>query len=413
MKVGLVCPYPWDVPGGVMAHVRDMAEQLIARGHQVSVLAPVNDSSAALPDYLVDAGHAVPIPFNGSTARLLFGPVSAARARRWLEADGDGFDVVHLHAPESISLSLLVLLQSDQTTPLVATFHQHNEGSRRLRTVAPAMRTQLEKIRASIAVSEAAASTATEHGLTTGSVLVIPNGVDVASFAGADPLPGYPRRGGSIGFIGRLDEPRKGLRHLVDAFRLLAHDMPDLELLVAGPGEGRALDDLSSDLAHRVRLLGRISDHDKARFYRSVDVYAAPNTRGESFGIVLLESMAAGTPVVASDLDAFAAVLDDGAAGELVAREDPAALAAGLARVLTDPDRAASLVDAGRATVQRYDWSVIVDEVLAVYDVAIRQGVSQTSSGRLDGDGDTLWEIVTDWFALGRRGDRDERGPTR
>jgi hypothetical protein len=108
-----------------------------------------------------------------------------------------------------------------------------------------------------------------------------------------------------------------------------------------------------------------------------------------------------------------AAVLDGGAAGELVAREDPAALAAGLARVLTDPDRAASLVDAGRATVQRYDWSVIVDEVLAVYDVAIRQGVSQTSSGRLDGDGDTLWEIVTDWFALGRRGDRDERGPTR
>ena len=136
--------------------------------------------------------------------------------------------------------------------------------------------------------------------------MVIPNGVDVALYAGANPLPGYPRTGGTIGFIGRFEEPRKGMAILLEALRLLAVDRPDLQLLVAGSGDEEELLEQAGDFADRVHPLGLISTEDKASLLHSVDIYCAPNTGGESFGMILTEAMSAGCPVVASDLDAFA-----------------------------------------------------------------------------------------------------------
>lgn len=367
MRVGLVCPYPWDVPGGVMAHIRDLASALLDLGHEVSVLAPVDNDDEPLPRYVVPAGRTVAVPYNGSVARLIFGPVSARRARRWLR-EGD-FDVLHLHSPETLSLSLLTLMSA--SGPIVGTFHAANPRSRVLSALSPALQPQLEKVQGRIAVSPAARRTIVEH--LGGDAFVIPNGVDVAAYAVAAPLPGWPGDGGTIGFLGRVDEPRKGLSVALDAFTLLSRHRAGARLLVAGPGDiagvRRAV---PSDLRRRVVVLGRLSEEDKRRFFHSVDVYAAPNIGGESFGIVLLEAMAAGTPVVASDLEAFRLVLDGGRAGALFPVGDPVALAAVLEALLADHGRRRALVRAGDARVVAYDWTAIARSVVRVYET-VRQ----------------------------------------
>src|SRR5947209_5632674 len=251
MRIGLVSPYPWDVPGGVVAHVRDLAEVLIARGHDVSVMTPVDDEDALLPAYVTRAGRTVPVPFNGSVSRLLFGPVSATRVRSWLH-DGK-FDVLHLHSPETLSLSLLALFNA--RGPIVATFHAANPRSRVLAMMQSPLQVRLEKLSGRIAVSPAARKTIVEH-LGADAVL-IPNGVHVARYADASPLPGWPGDDGSLAFVGRVDEPRKGLDVLLAAFAQLRAGRPGLRLLVAGPGE-------YGDLPDGVTALGLVSEADKA-----------------------------------------------------------------------------------------------------------------------------------------------------
>jgi len=375
MRIGIVCPYSWDIPGGVQAHVRDLAEVLIGLGHQVSVLAPGDDETPGLPAYVVTAGRAVPVPYNGSVARVQFGLVSAARVRRWLR-DG-AFDVVHVHEPAPPSLSLLTCMIHDG--PMVATFHIATARSRFLSMFDTVLQPFLEKLSGRIAVSAAARNVIVEH--LGGDAVVIPNGVEVSHFAAAEPLDGYPRAGGTIGFVGRFDEPRKGMDVLVGAMAQLAGQRPGLQVVVAGRGdrdEFRA--HLPEGLADRFVLLGQVSEAEKARMLRSVDVYCAPNTGQESFGIILLEAMAACAPVVASDIDAFRRVLANGAAGELFATGDSAGLAGALGAVLDSPQRRSELVHNGTAAVAPYDWNVVVQSVLRVYELAIA-GASITQTG--------------------------------
>lgn len=365
MRVGLVCPYSWDIPGGVQAHVRDLAEALIGLGHQVSVLAPA-DEDTPLPPYVVGAGRAVPIRYNGSVARVQMGPVSAARVRRWLR-DGR-FDVLHIHEPIAPSVSFLSLVLA--RGPIVVTFHTSTPRSRSLSAAGGVVQPFMEKISGRIAVSAAARQVQVEH--LGGDAVEIPNGVAVAHYANAAPLPGYPREGGTVGFVGRYDEPRKGMAVLLEALATLAPDRPDLRLVVAGRGDAEELlAGLPAVLRGRVDLLGLVSETDKARMLRSVDVYCAPNLGGESFGIILLEAMAAGTAILASDLDAFRRVLGDGRAGMLFGTGDPAALARGLAGLLDDPRRRRALAEAGSRVVAAYDWPVVTRQVLAVYETVV------------------------------------------
>jgi phosphatidylinositol alpha-mannosyltransferase len=372
MRVGIVSPYPWDVPGGVVAHISDLAEALIARGHDVAVMTPVDDDELPLPHYVTRAGRSVPIPYNGSVSRLLLGPVSAARVRRWLH-DGE-FDVLHVHSPETFSLSLLAL--GNAKGPIVATFHAANPKSRILAIMQNPLQVYLEKLSGRIAVSPAARKTIVDH--LGGDAVVVPNGVHIAKYAGASPLPGWPGEGGAIGFVGRVDEARKGLEVLFSALPLIRREHPAVRVLVAGPGK-------ADDVPEGVTMLGRVSDPDKARLLASVDVFAAPNVGGESFGIVLLEAMAAGAPIVASDLDAFARVLDDGALGRLTAVGDPVALAAGCSELLGSPALRDELRTRARRAVARYDWSVVCGEVLRVYETAIA-----ASTGRVVADPDAI-----------------------
>jgi phosphatidylinositol alpha-mannosyltransferase len=365
VKVGLVCPYSFDVPGGVQAHVVDLARALRGLGHEVDVLAPAEEDTR-LPEFVTSAGRAMGIPYNGSVARLAFGPVSYARVRRWVREHD--FDVLHLHEPVAPSLSMLALMIADG--PIVATFHTSTARSRALLAFQAVLQPFLEKITARIAVSALARRVQVEH--LGGDAVEIPNGVDVPFFADAQPLPGYPRSGGTIGFVGRFTEPRKGMPTLLGALRLLLPELPDLRLLVVGRGEVDALRRAAGpELAERLVALGQVDDATKARMLRSVDVYCAPNTTGESFGIILAEAMAAGAAVVASELDAFRRVLDDGRAGVLAPLGDPTALAEALHGVLTDDRWRADLVAQGRARVAAFDWSLVAGQVVRVYETAM------------------------------------------
>ncbi|WP_372403435.1 glycosyltransferase family 4 protein [Sanguibacter suaedae] len=394
LRVGIVCPYSFDVPGGVQFHIRDLAEALIEQGHEVSVLAPADDDTP-IPDYITSAGKAIPVRYNGSVARMTFGPRTAAKVRRWLK-EGH-FDVLHLHEPVTPSLSMLALWIA--RGPIVATFHTALLRSRALQVVHPLVRPSLEKIAARIAVSEDARRTLVEH--MGGDAVVIPNGVYVDTFADAravDRWTGTPDAP-TIAFLGRLDEPRKGLPVLTDAVPEILRHVPGARVLVAGRGdEGRdaALARLGEHAAS-VEFLGSVSDAEKAELLSSVDLYIAPQTGGESFGIVLVEAMSAGACVVASDLGAFQRVLDDGKAGYVFRVGDSDDLARTVVEALRDPDERARRAGLATATVRQYDWSTVTAQVLTVYEMVLEAtralgGVEEDPSSRAQRRG---WTEVT------------------
>jgi phosphatidylinositol alpha-mannosyltransferase len=361
MRIGMVCPYSFDVAGGVQSHVLQLAEVMRARGQTVSVLAP-SSPHVALPEYVVSAGRAVPIPYNGSVARLRFGPAVHGRVRRWL-ADGD-FDVLHLHEPNAPSLSMWALRVAEG--PIVATFHTSTTKSLTLALFQGVLRPWNEKIVGRIAVSDLARRWQMEA---LGSDAVeIPNGVDVGSFASAPRLDGYPRRGKTVLFLGRYDEPRKGMAVLIDALPSLVERFPDVQVLIVGRGDEDELRAKAGEFGRCLRFLGQVDDAVKASALRSADVYCAPHTGGESFGIVLVEAMAAGTPVVASDLHAFREVLRNGEAGRLVPVDDGPALAAALAAVLENDVLAERYSAAAADAVRRYDWSMVANQIMRVYE---------------------------------------------
>ena len=307
-----MCPYSLGTPGGVQNHVRDLAEALLALGHEVSVLAPVDDSDSA-PPYVVSSGRAVGVPYNGSVARVTFGPRTAARVKSWL-AEGN-FDVVHVHEPTTPSASIIALWSAGG--PFVATFHTWQVRSRAMSAAAGLLRPALEKIDARIAVSENARAMMVQH--IGGEAVVIPNGLYTDRFHGS-PRPEWQGDDGTISFLGRMDEPRKGLGVLLKAVPALVAERPELRVLVAGTGQGRRGAAVVACRMpwQRARSSAPIDDRPAPTCCAGSDLYVAPHLGGESFGIVLLEAMAAGAPVLASDLPAFRQVLDGGRAGGAV-----------------------------------------------------------------------------------------------
>ncbi|APT88725.1 GDP-mannose-dependent alpha-(1-2)-phosphatidylinositol mannosyltransferase [Corynebacterium frankenforstense DSM 45800] len=388
MRVGLVCPYSFDEPGGVQAHVLELGAQLRARGHHVEAIGPASET-ADVPGWVHRGGPAIPIPYNGSVARLSIGPQVRRRVDRFL-TEGD-FDVLHIHEPNSPSYSMVALARA--RGPIVATYHASASGSRVLKAALPVLRPLLEKVRGGIAVSEMARRWQVEQ--LGGDPVLIPNGVDTGVFArarreaeqaaadapasgaadaatgAADAATGVdgprgdgtePTRPVELVFLGRLDESRKGLDVLLAALETMRSRTP-VHVTVIGSGRARP--------ARGVRYVGRVSDAEKARLLAQADIYVAPNLGGESFGIVLVEAMAAGCAVVASDLEAFNAVCAGDTArpaGALFATGDSAALAATLDRLVDDPAARKGLAAAGRARAERYDWRTVTRQVLAVYE---------------------------------------------
>ena len=381
MRIGIVCPYAWDAPGGVRSHVADLAQTLIARGHEVSVLAPI-DEHDEVPDWIVDGGRPVSVPYNGSVAKLSFGVKATGRVRRWIR-DGN-FDVLHVHEPLAPSLSLLACWVG--RGPIVATWHSSSERSRMLSAGFYIAQTAMEKVIARIAVSEDARRFLVGH--VGGDAVVIPNGVRVSDFVTDERLPAFDPDRPSMVFLGRMDEPRKGLHVLVGALPEIVAKVPDVQVVIVGPGDiEEQRESLDPSVRDNVVFLGRVSDSDKARAFASADIYIAPHTGGESFGIVLAESMDASTAVLASDLPAFRNVLADGEAGRLFPTGDCAALAQAAVELLTDAPAREALVTAGRSRVKDFDWDHVVDDVLAVYDSVTVNGehVTEDLRGQLVG----------------------------
>lgn len=371
-RIGIVCPYGWDTPGGVQSHVRDLAEYLIRQGHYVSVLAPAIEDEN-LPDYVTSAGRPISIPYNGAVARVLFGPIAFARVRQWI--NNGSFDVLHLHEPAIPSISLLACWAAEG--PMVGTFHAAAKRQKVTFAVAPILEPVIEKLTARIAVSEAARETLTEHLET--DAIVVPNGIYADRYRDGS----IDQRwiGNTIGFIGRFEEKRKGLDILVAALPAVISRYPDVKVFVAGPGDSEtALKEIDPALHSRFTFLGRISEEEKANFLASVALYIAPNTGGESFGIILAEALAGGASVVASDIPAFDSLLGHGEYGTLFESENSADLSAKIIDLLGGESKRQAIAQRGKVYAQEFDWDVVAEKIYDVYEMAMVGGNTVTLS---------------------------------
>ena len=367
LRIGLVCPYSFDSHGGVQNQVLGFARYLAANDHHPHVLAPgaLPVDGVARPAEISSAGGAIPVPYNGSVARINFGPVSAARVRRWLRSNN--LDLLHVHEPITPSISLLALWAAD--VPVVATFHTATPRSRSMRLAGDRLRRTVAKIDIGIAVSESAREVVRKH--LGRDPVVIPNGFRSAEFLSPGARAG--RRGAGrwragdrprLTFLGRGREPRKGLAVLIEALPAIRASYRDLEVVMAGDGSRLSVPG--------GRALGPIDDRAKAELLAATDVFVAPQLGRESFGLVVLEAMASGASVVASDLPAFVDLLHPDRTGprlgEIFARGDPRALAAAVVRALRAPDPLRT--ERARAAAQRYDWSQVGPAILDAYELA-------------------------------------------
>lgn len=372
MKVALVCPYSLSWPGGVQGHVLSLSGHLRDLGCEVRVIAPCD---ATPPSHeVISIGRSRAFDANGSVAHLALGPRPFLRVRHALEAED--FDLIHIHEPFQASASVFALVQS-RRTPVLGTFHAAADELDHYRRLKPVLEPLWRRITMRAAVSDAAADLARKYF--GGDYKILPNGVEVDAFADARPVAKDPDEFVVL-FVGRL-EPRKGCADLIEAWKTVEARLPGARLWVVGTGP-QELDLKGAVLGaglSRVDFLGSLETEELRRRFKSADLFCSPATEGESFGIVLLEAMAAGTPVLAGDLAGYASVLKGGA-GELFAAGNSTALAKSLIALAENPDRRSTLVKAGSARAAEFDWRVLADDVLKAYEELLMMGDGRSAA---------------------------------
>ena len=365
MKIALVSPYDWAHIGGVNNHILSLSNQFVQRGHRTTILAPSSKPADEVEgDNLVLIGQPVPLPLSGSWARVSLSFHRNRQIKRLL--DDEEFDVVHMHEPLFPVPPVAALRFSKALN--VGTFHAYARRSRGYRGFRPLLKRWYGNLHGKIAVSKPAAELVARYY--PGEFKIIPNGIDLAHFS-ADALPFERFMDGKLNilFVGRM-EMRKGLRFLLAAFARLKWEYPQLRLIVVGPGRLDAASEriLGERYVEDVEVIGGVPYDDLPRYYRTADIFCSPATGGESFGIVLLEAMAAGTPVLASNIPGYAGVVDNGETGLLFEPKDEVSLANAIVSLMQQPELRARMAAKGRVHVQRFSWDRVASEVLSYYD---------------------------------------------
>ena len=372
MKIGLVTPYIYPLPGGVNAHVGFLYQHLKARGHDVRIISSTHGLQRASEGDIIRIGRGFSVPSNGSMGTLTISPRFLSQCRNVL-AD-ERFDLLHFHEPFVPFLSLVLLRES--TSVNVATFHAYNGWSPAYEFGRRMLGSYARRLHGRITVSVAARYFIDKYF--PGDYKVIPNGVEVERFATARPIERWRDGTPNLLFVGRFEE-RKGLLHLLKAYRLLRREGRDCRLLVVGhgPQEREARRYVLTRRLGGVELLGRVGDDEKARWFATSDIYVSPATGRESFGIVLLEAMAAGKPIVCSDIHGYKGVVRRGEQALLVPPRDARALADAIARLLDDPAERTRMGESGRERSHEFGWDRVAARVDDYYGFVIRRLAAQ------------------------------------
>jgi phosphatidylinositol alpha-mannosyltransferase len=368
VKIGLVSPYVYPLPGGVTQHVRYLYENLRLRGHDVRILTSSHGLQRGSEGDVIRLGKGFSMPSNGSVGTITLSPRYVSQARELL--DRERFDVLHFHEPFVPFLSLVLLRESQSVN--IGTFHAYGGWSPAYEFGSRAMGGYADRLHGRIAVSAAARHFIDRYF--PGDYKVIPNGVDAERFRRSVPLARWQDGTRNLLFVGRF-EPRKGLLDLLKAYRVLRKTGCQCRLLVVGggPQEREARRYVATRRLVGVEFLGRVSDDEKTQLFRTADVFVAPATGRESFGIVLLEAMAAGAPIVASDIHGYKGVLRRGREGLLVPPHEPKQLAASISRILEDRDLAAGMSAAGLVRAEEFSWPRVTAKVDDYYGFVIRR----------------------------------------
>jgi phosphatidylinositol alpha-mannosyltransferase len=368
VKIGLVSPYVYPLPGGVTQHVRFLYENLRQRGHEVRILTSSHGLQRSSEGDVIRLGKGFSMPANGSMGTITLSPRYVSQAQDLL--DRERFDVLHFHEPFVPFLSLVLLRESRSVN--VGTFHAYGGWSPAYEFGSRTMRGYAERLHGRIAVSAAARHFIDRYF--PGDYKIIPNGVDLTRFQRAGPLTRWQDGRRNILFVGRF-EPRKGVLELLKAYRILRKTGCDCRLLLvgSGPQEREARRYVATRRLQGVEFLGRVSDDERNQLFRTADVYCSPATGRESFGIVLLEAMAAGAPIVASDIHGYKGVVRRGREALLVPPKEPKALAAAIGRLLSDRELATAMSAAGPLRAEEFSWPRVTAKVDDYYGFVIRR----------------------------------------
>ena len=371
MKIALVSPYDYPYPGGVTEHIAALDKYFRALGHDTRIIAASTTNEDVLGEHVIKVSGAVsPVPFSGSTARITLSPQVYRRVKKILR--DEKFDVVHVHEPTVPMLSLVVLRHSHAVN--VGTFHAYRESNVVYEYMRPLFQRVFNRLDGRIFVSDAVREYIIQYF--PGDYTIIPNGIDCERFSSPaiQPIEQFNDGRPNILFVGRMDK-RKGFRHLLRAYPRIKEAIPDARLIVVGAFEDKdKAQFLRYSRAHRlhgVHFVGYVSPEELPRYYRTANLFCAPNTGFESFGIILLEAMAAGVPIIASDIAGFRDVLQDESEGLLVPPENARELARAAIDLLRDPTRRAEMGACGKRKAAQYDWSIIAQRVLSYYEELI------------------------------------------
>jgi phosphatidylinositol alpha-mannosyltransferase len=381
VKIAQVTPYDFHHPGGVAEHVGHLRDEFVRLGHEVVIMAPRSTKGGIqTADGFYGIGRVFSIPGNGSKVRLTF-DVTLYNAVKELMAR-EKFDVIHMHEPLTPVLPAMVLLNSHSTN--VGTFHAQGVSNAFYATLKPYLTFLLSKMDGRIAVSEPARDFVSTYF--DGDYKIIPNGIDINRFSkDHEPMPLGRDSGPRILFVGRYEEPRKGFKYLLRALPMIRQQFPDARLTVVGTGRPEKFDDLISKYGiWGVDFVGTISAEQLPRYYASCDIFCAPSIERESFGIVLLEAMATGKPVVASNIPGYASVMRDGREGLLVPPRDPAGLALAIVRMLSNTDLMQQFAERGVKTATHYAWPNVAKQVLETYEAAKERTVARMAGIRAE-----------------------------